>query len=340
MRPHFAADGGGELRLPLRWHLGLVAGTLLAAIGVMSGCGSGTGSTIAIVQGEPPITRAMLAHRITIVAGRLRPGTQKASTAQVRERALRFLIGAEWLEGEAAAERVRVSRTEVEQRYDQIVSSSRGSPLADILLGPGMSRADGLLEVRLDLLNERLRAKVTAGASVNDTQVPTYYTAHARDFVAPASRRAFVVVTDSDVKAQKAKHALEDGTPPAEVARRYSVDPGSRSAGGIVTYVRGEAAPPLDRAVFATRPGSLVGPVAVPSAGMFYVFRVLATTARHVNPLREVAGRIRQTLIASQQQRIYEAHVAGWLRLWKQRTSCRRGYVIPECGGGPPPPAR
>jgi parvulin-like peptidyl-prolyl isomerase len=279
----------------------------------------------------------MLAHRIRIVGSRLHA---RASAAQVRERALRFLIGAEWLEGEAAAEHARVSRTEVQQRYEQIVNGSRGSPLADVLLGPGMSRSDGLLEVRLDLLNERLRMKVTAGASVNDRQVLAYFAAHAREYAAAASRRTFVVVTDSDVSARKAKHALENGARPAEIARRYSVDPASRAAGGIVTYVQGEAASQLDHAVFAARPGSLGGPVAVPSAGTFYVFRVLGTTAHHLKPVREVAGRIRQTLIGSQQQRAYEALVAGWLRRWKQRTSCRRGYVIAECRGGPPLPAR
>jgi foldase protein PrsA len=164
--------------------------------------------------------------------------------------------------------------------------------------------------------------------------------AHAREYAVPTSRRTFVVVTDNEVSARKAKHALEDGARPAEVARRYSVDPNSRTAGGIVTYVQGEAASPLDHAVFAAQPGSLSGPVAVPSAGNFYVFRVLETNARRVKPLREVAGRIRQTLIAGRQQRAYEALVAGWLRRWKQRTSCRLGYVIPECREGPPLPAR
>jgi foldase protein PrsA len=292
------------------------------------------------VQGEPPITSAMLAHRVAIVRGRRRAGVSHAPIGQLRERALRFLIGADWLEGEAATEHVRVAQTEVAQRYQQIISGSMGSPLADILLGPGMSRADGLLEVRLDLLNERLRAKVTAVADASDGQVAAYYRTHEPQFVAPASRRAFVVVTDSEANAMQAKQALERGASPAGVARRYSVDPGSRSNGGIVTYVHGEAAPPLDRAVFAAWPGTLHGPVAVPSAGTFYVFRVLASSVRHIKPLNQVAARIRQTLTASLQQRTYEERVAGWLRRWKQRTSCRRGYVIAECRGGPPLPAR
>jgi hypothetical protein len=314
-----------------------IAAAVITGLTAVSGCGSNAGPTVASVQGEPPISSAKLAHRIRIMGSRLHA---RASAAHVRERALRFLIGAEWLEGEAAAEHVRASQTEVEKRYEHIVNGSRGSPLADILLGPGMSRSDGLLEVRLDLLNERLRPKVTAGVSVNDRQILAYYTAHAREYAAPASRRTFVVVTDSEMSAQKAKHALEAGATPAEIARSYSVDPASRAAGGIVRYMRGEAAPPLDHAVFAAQPGSLGGPVAVPSAGTFYVFRVLETIPRHVKPLREVAGRIRQTLMASQQQSAYEALVAGWLRRWRQRTSCHHGYVIAECREGPPLPAR
>jgi foldase protein PrsA len=292
------------------------------------------------VQGEPPITSALLAHRVTIVRGRLRGGASRVSAEQLRERALRFLIGADWLEGEAAAEGVYVSVKEVERRYQEIIGGSMGSPLADILLGPGMSRADGQLEVRLDLLNERLRAKVTAGADVSDGQVVAYYRAHEQEFVAPASRRAFVVVTDSETNARRAKRDLQHGASPAGVARRYSVDPGSRSNGGIVTYVHGEAAPPLVRAVFAARPGTLHGPVTVPSVGMFYVFRVVATAAPHLKPLVAVTSEIRETLTARRQQRAYDAFVHRWLPRWKQRTRCRRGYVIADCRGGPPLPTR
>jgi hypothetical protein len=323
---------GGAAAPPLRFRVAAVACAALAAIAV-SGCGSGAGPSVASVLGQAPITESMLKHRITIVRGRLHGEAAKTPPSRVRERALRFLIRAEWVQGEATAERVRVGQREVEQRYEEIVSGRLSSPLADVLQTPDMSRADGLLDVRIALLEERLHAQVTAQAGgVSDMQVAAYYYhAHAHEFTVPASRRAFVVVTASEANARRAKRALRAGVSPAAVAKRYSVDPGSRSSGGLVTYARDEPAPALNRALFAARIGALSGPVAVPSAGAFYVFRVLSATGRHARPLNEVASKIRQTLALREQQRAYEAFADGFQRRWRRRTSCRGGYVIAEC---------
>ena len=44
---------------------------------------------------------------------------------------------------------------------------------------------------------------------------------------------------------------------------------------------------------------------------------------------------IRRTLLEAQRKRRVAAFAAAFRQRWKQRTSCRSGYVVPECRNGP-----
>jgi parvulin-like peptidyl-prolyl isomerase len=329
-----ATGKGGASAPPRRARvvlIGLVVSAVAAVVAV-SGCGSHGETTVASVQGRPAVTHSMLEHQIAIVRARARGEGARVSLSRVREKALRFLLRADWLDGEVSAEGVQVSPRQVEQRYEAITRGGLESPLAEVLRGPGMSRAEGLLDVRIDLLEEALRASVEARAGdVNNAQVAVYYRSHRQEYLAPTSRRALMIVTRSSSEALKAKRALEDGASPAEVAARYSIDPSSRSNGGVVTYGRGEPARPWSRTVFAAKIGALTGPVAVRGLAAFFVFRVLSAADRHTESLSSVAAEIRQTLAAQRGPRAYEAFASAFEQRWRRRTSCRAGYVIAEC---------
>jgi hypothetical protein len=185
------------------------------------GCGiSSRVSTVASVQGVG-ISRAALAHQLSIANAQLQgpsthiaiprpPGyercTDAANAAQVRlkngrrldrqqlraqcarvylelkERALAFLITAEWLKAEAAARGIRVSQAEVEATYRNLLNGPAGQSFASTLRRRGMSIADELLELQLDDLTQKLEAKIGLGVSVSAGQVAGYYHAHAREF--------------------------------------------------------------------------------------------------------------------------------------------------------------
>jgi hypothetical protein len=84
--------------------------------------------------------------------------------AQLRDRALAFLITADWLEGEAARWGVVVSQGEVESTYRELVSGLGGPSFASNMRRRGFSSADELLQLRLERLAEKLRAKIAAGS--------------------------------------------------------------------------------------------------------------------------------------------------------------------------------
>ncbi|HWY17444.1 MAG TPA: hypothetical protein VNY27_01905 [Solirubrobacteraceae bacterium] len=155
---------------------------LAALAGVLvTGCGGGsstaTTSTVpsspaASTQGSAssvdavalvsttPIPRASYEHWLAV---------EKAlgSGANPSHEALAFLITSEWVLGEAAARKVAVSEAEVKQRFGRIKQQSfaKAGAFAKFLAKSGETEGDLLARVRLELLQARIVAQVSAGKS-------------------------------------------------------------------------------------------------------------------------------------------------------------------------------
>jgi hypothetical protein len=140
---------------------------------------------VANVRGTA-ISRALVAHwtqikRIEMVSSaKLTPGL---SAVQLERKALGFLITADWLQGEAAAQGVAVSPSEVDATYKELLGGPVGQSFASSLKRRGLSRADELLELRLDKLAAKLRSKIVARYNaVSTAQIADYYHAHTSQF--------------------------------------------------------------------------------------------------------------------------------------------------------------
>jgi hypothetical protein len=135
--------------------LGMVAST------VIIGCGATTAPDVARVQGSS-ISQAELDHWTAIKRRELQgsPTAAAASPAELKSKALAFLITAEWLEKEAAAQGVSVSPSEVDTTYQQLLNGPTGSSFAASLKRRGLSGADELRVLRLGALAQKLRTKI------------------------------------------------------------------------------------------------------------------------------------------------------------------------------------
>jgi hypothetical protein len=138
---------------------------LACASVTLAACGSSSSAAVARVGGTS-ITKATLAHWMAIKRGELDGrggvGAPTPSEAEVREKALRFLITSQWLQQEAAARGIAVAASDTEAFYAHLLSSSSGSQFAAGLKRRGLSRADELLVLRIGELAEKLRAQLTA----------------------------------------------------------------------------------------------------------------------------------------------------------------------------------
>jgi Raf kinase inhibitor-like YbhB/YbcL family protein len=158
---------------------------LLAVVGAaLAGCGGGSSTvtdTSSVIPSSPaaaetsaatssvdavasvagvPIAKSSYGHWLAVE----RAG---GTTSNAGHRALSFLITSQWVIGEAAARKLSVSEAEVKQRFAQISKQSfpKAGALQKFLAKADETEADLLARVKVELLESRIAAKVTAGKS-------------------------------------------------------------------------------------------------------------------------------------------------------------------------------
>jgi hypothetical protein len=111
--------------------------------------------------GDAPISVSLLAHwqRIARRSGARRPAA--------RREALAFLVSAEWIRQEAALQHLHASDRRVRTEYlrQKHQSFPQDRDFRQFLRETGQTVADMMLHVRLDILANKIRRKVTAGLS-------------------------------------------------------------------------------------------------------------------------------------------------------------------------------
>jgi len=153
-------------------------------------------------------------------------------------------------------------------------------------------------------------------------QVQQYYNEHLSDYQVPeeaTSRHILISVPESaDAKTDAAAKAkaemvlkqLQAGGSWADLARKYSDDPGSKNSGGeLGPAQRGKMVPAFDNAIFTQKIGDIE---IVKSSFGYHVVQVESREAAHTKPLSEVQSDI-QAALERQESTIAQENYAGTL---------------------------
>ncbi len=144
--------------------------------------------------------------------------------------------------------------------------------------------------------------------AVDDSEIKKYYEEHQPEFGTQEQRQAAHILIavaaqapDTDRQAAKAKaeqvlqQVKQSPGKFAELAKKYSQDPGSAANGGdLGVFGRGMMVKPFDDAVFQLKPGEISG--VVQSDFGFHIIKLLAIKPAKVQALDEVKGVIAQKL--------------------------------------------
>ena len=97
--------------------------------------------------------------------------------ASLRDQVMSFLIFAEWVQGEASDQGIKVSDKDVDKRFNQEKQQSfpKEADFQQFLRSSGMSLKDLKFQVKLGLLQMKIRDKVTKAKKVTDKQISVYY---------------------------------------------------------------------------------------------------------------------------------------------------------------------
>src|SRR3954470_5176182 len=127
---------------------------------------------------------------------------------------MQFLVSAEWIQQEAEKQGVKVSEKEVQKQFQDQKKQSfqKDADYQKFLKNSGMTEADLLFRVKLDVISNDVRNKVIKGKdTVSNAQIASYYNKNKQRFAQPERRDLEVVLTRTKAKAAQAKSALDGG---------------------------------------------------------------------------------------------------------------------------------
>jgi foldase protein PrsA len=256
---------------------------------------------------------------------------------QLRDQVLGLLISFEWIEREAKDQGVSVTDAEVKKSFEEQKKQSfpKEADYQKFLKDYGQTEADVLKRIRLDLLSNKIRDKVTKGKDkVTDQQIKEYYDKNKQQFAQPERRDLSIVLTKTEAKAQQAKDAFQSGQPFKQVAKEFSIDDASKAQGGKLPAVsKGQQEKAFDSAIFSAKKGKLTGPVKTQFG--YYVFKVDKVSKASQQSLDEAKETIKQVLASQNQQKALEAFVKDFRKRWKEETECREGFETQDCKNAP-----
>ncbi len=156
---------------------------------------------------------------------------------------------------------------------------------------------------------------------VTGADVQRYYNQHQQQFQVPErvqvrhilikipAKADAKTVADAQAKAEDILKQLHGGANFAELAKKYSDDPGSKAQGGELGYIQhGATVPEFDRTAFSLQPGQLSGVIRTQFG--FHVLQVEDKQAAHVKPVDEVHDLIQANLMQQAQSDAAQKYVA------------------------------
>jgi foldase protein PrsA len=348
---------------------------ILACAALIAGCGSDIPSNGVAKIGDSVITKAQFNHWLSAAAhGSAAPGSavtipdppnftkcvanlgkqpvpkgaKKPTAAQLKtqckqqydalkQQVMQFLVSAEWIQQEAKKQNVSVSNKEVQKQFQDQKKQSfqKDADYQKFLKNSGMTEADLIFRVKLDVISNAVRTKVIKGKdNVTNAQISSYYNKNKQRFAQPERRDLLVVLTKTKAKAQAAKSAIDGGQSWAAVAKKYSIDEASKAQGGKLPGVaKGQQEKAFDDAIFGAKKGATTGPVKTQFG--YYVFKVTKVTPASQQSLAQTKETIKNLLKSQNQQKALNNFVNQFRKDYKKQTKCAKAYIIPDCANAP-----
>ena len=202
-------------------------------------------------------------------------------------------------------------------------------------------------EIGFQLVAEDIQAEIVpedpqvAIDAVPDEEVEIAYEQNIDQYTTPETRDIRLVLTDKPEEAEKAFKLLSDDDSEKnweKVAKKYSIDPASRTTGGLlqgVTEGQSPGGPEFDELAFGAEEGELLEPFE--TANGTYVLQVVKVKEGEIRSLEEEEENIRTQLAQVAQQEAASQFEEDFFNKWSQRTVCAEGYTTPDCSNAPPP---
>jgi hypothetical protein len=312
-------------------------GVLLAAMGA-AGCASKRSNPVVVRVGSVAIDKATVDHWTrAIELGSTVEGALGWMGSTPRKKALEFLISADWAIGAAAERGLEVTSGAIARGVEgRIAAAPHGrAEFEEEISATGQTLADVEFEVKAALAASALRrSPMQRSAPVTPAQVAAYYKRHLQSFRIPERRLVDLIeYIDGYARAVALGKRLGAGERFAKrgmrelVARQTPYEDAHRENGRMV------------RAIFATPPGRIGGPVIFHGKWVLLVVRRLVPG--RIKPFESVRAVIAEGLSAGRQRRALTSFLDAYQHEWRAKTYCDADYIVQRCSEyrGRPVPA-
>lgn len=290
----------------------MAAVTLLLAL-VVAGCGNKMPAGAIATVGDGVVTQQQFDQIVSISKKQAAnmpspqpfpsPGTQQYDYFAAQ--AVNMLVNQELMKQQAANLKVSVTDKQLNDRIKQFDQQFGGAKKFQQYLdkqGMTMDFAKTLIENQL--LTQAIYTKVTSSATVTDAQMQAYWKQHSADFQQKATRTVRHILVKTKAEAETVRALLAANPSDAnwtKVAKKYSIDPGTKGTGGnLGPITQGMMVPPFDKAAFSLKKDVISVPVKTQYG--WHIIEVTAVTPGKSVTYDQSKTRIKQTLEAQVKQ--------------------------------------
>jgi len=312
---------------------------LLAVVAIAAGCGGSSSTSVpdnsVAVVGNTDITKAEFAllmngTKSAYIARKTafpKPGTTQYKALQ--DQTMKYLVQQSELEQKAKGLGIEVTDKDVQARIKQIKKqyfANNEAKYQQQLKAQGLT--EELLGVNLkgQILSEKIYAKVTGGVKVTDADVTKYYNDHKSTYSKAASRDVRHILVNSKSLADTLEKQLKSGGDFATLAKKYSKDPGSAAQGGKLTISKGQTVAPFDKVAFTLKTNELSAPVHT-TYGWHIIQALSAVKPATQQPLAAVKTSIQTTLLQTKKTTVINKWVDDVNKEYAKKISYQTGYT-------------
>ena len=259
-------------------------------------------------------------------------GSQEFQT--LKNQAVQFLVQRVEFEQQAKDLDIEVTEKQIDARLEQIKKQYFGGDAKKYekqLKDQGLTDKQVRADIRAQVVSEEIFKKVTSDVKVDDKAIAAHYAKNkATQYSQPESREVRHILVKTRAQANKLYDQLKAGADFADLAKKSSLDTGSKVNGGKLTITRGQTVAPFDQTAFLLKNNVISRPVKT-EFGFHIIQPLKDATPAKVTPLKDVKESIRQQL----QQESKNKAMTKWVDDLKEKYEDQVSYAI----GFTPPPA-
>ncbi len=306
---------------------------------VAAGCGGTSGKVpadaVATVNGQP-ISKSSLNALLTQAQvtyknqKRTFPKAGSAEYAALQTQAITFLVQRAQFAQEADKMGIKVTDAQVDARLAQIKKQyfkNSDKAYKAQLAQQGLSDSQVRDDLRAQLISEAIFNKVASGVKISDAAIAAYYLKNKSQYSQPQSRDVRHILVKDKATAEKLYKQLRanGGADFATLAKKYSLDPGSKNVGGKLTVSKGQTVPAFDQAAFTLPTKSISTPIHT-QYGWHIIQPLSDVRPAKTTPLASVKESIRQQLLQTQKNAAMTAWVAKSKKTYDKKTHYQVGF--------------